>query len=182
MSVFYHNDDPLLHHTMFQQPMQSNNLSDTYAQMYKQQLIQEMQQNNQIKDWVGELDNLLKGLDNSTVELLNKDTEFTMLNTQLQSLIQQEIMLLVKPKINSNNGVIENINKQIDIVNRINQEVKNEEKRNMNELNDYLKNYSHLTFDDYKRIKEGGINVSNGETVVTMNNEKNNKRVKTKNI
>ena len=48
MSVFYHNDDPLLHQTMFQSSMvnQQNqvNLSDAYAQMYKQQLMMEMQQ------------------------------------------------------------------------------------------------------------------------------------------
>jgi hypothetical protein len=29
----------------------------------------------------------------------------------------------------------------------------------MAELNDYMKNYSHLTFNEYKNIKTGGSNV-----------------------
>ena len=35
------------------------------------------------------------------------------------------------------------------------QKVRNEQNQNMNELNDYLKNYSHLTFDEYRRLKNG---------------------------
>ena len=71
MSVFYHNDDPLLHSTLFQSSVNNNNnLSDTYAQMYKQQLMMEMQQQNQMKDLVGDLDSSLKNLDSSIIELL----------------------------------------------------------------------------------------------------------------
>ena len=134
MSVFYHNDDPLLHQTMFQSSnMNGNNLSDTYAQMYKHQLMMEMQQQNQVRDWVGELDNTLKQLDSSTVELLNNDSDFTVLNSKLQTLIQNEIMLLVKPKINSNNDAIDNIKRQIDIIIKMNQKVKDEEKQNQSQ-------------------------------------------------
>ena len=181
MSVFYHNDDPLLHQTMFQSSnMNGNNLSDTYAQMYKHQLMMEMQQQNQVRDWVGELDNTLKQLDSSTVELLNNDSDFTVLNSKLQTLIQNEIMLLVKPKINSNNDAIDNIKRQIDIIIKMNQKVKDEEKQNMNDLNDYLKNYSHLTFDEYRRLKSGNYNVdNNSEEEIIIANDKN-KRNKNK--
>ena len=50
---------------------------------------------------------------------------------------------------------------------------KEEEKQNFNELNDYMKNYSHLTFDEYRKLKNG---VSNEivETV-TINDKKNKK-------
>ena len=100
MSVFYHNDDPLLHQTMFQTSMNQNNLSDTYAQMYKQQLMMEMQQQQQMsRDWVGDLDKAMKELDSTTIEMLNSDVDFSTLNIQLQTLIQQELMNLVKVKI-----------------------------------------------------------------------------------
>ena len=110
MSVFYHNDDPLLHQTMFQTSMfnqQANpsNLSDAYAQMYKQQLMMEMQQQQQqplVRDWVGDLDKAMKELDSTTAELLNSDSDFSTLSVQLQSLINMELIDLVKIKINTN--------------------------------------------------------------------------------
>lgn len=176
MGVFYHNDDPLLNQTMFQSSiMNGNNLSDTYAQMYKNQLMMEMQQQNQSKDWVGELDDSIKQMDGSTIEILNNDNDFTILNAQLQALIQNEIMLLIKPKINNNSAAIDNIKKQLDIMVKIKQRVKDEEKQNMNDLNEYLKNYSHLTFDEYRRLKSG--NYSNDENEI-ITNEKNNKKGK----
>lgn len=165
MSVFYHNDDPLLHQTMFQASIMNqggnNNLSDAYAQMYKQQLMMEMQQQQQqplVRDWVGDLDKAMKGLDSTTMELLNNDVEFSALSIQLQTLVQKELMDLVKIKINSNDGAVDNIKKQMDIMKNTTQKVKDEEKQNYNDLNDYLKNYSHLTFNEYKRLKSGYVN------------------------
>lgn len=170
MSVFYHNDDPLLRQQpqiFFQQngQVQGNNLSDTYAQMYKQQLMMELQQNhnNGMKDWLGDLDVKMKSLDTSTIELLSKDVEFSDLSSQLQSLIQSEIMSLVKSKINSNMSAVDNIKRQMDIMESSINKVKQDEKDNLNELNDYIKNYSHLTFDEYKKIKNGEY--SNDEAV-----------------
>ena len=85
-------------------------------------------------------------------------------------------MLLVKPKINSNNDAIDNIKRQIDIIVKMNQKVKDEEKQNMNDLNDYLKNYSHLTFDEYRRLKSGNYNVdNNSEEEIIIANDKNKK-------
>lgn len=188
MSVFYHNDDPLLHNTMFQSAMVNNqanpsNLSDAYAQMYKQQLMMEMQQQQQqmAKDWVGDLDKAMKELNASTVELLNNDVEFSSLNIQLQALVQKELMNLVKLKINTNNGAVDNIKRQMDIMRATSQKVKDEEKQNYNDLNDYLKNYSHLTFDEYRRLKSGVVNNeenNNTETEVVAASTANNKKAK----
>ena len=187
MSVFYHNDDPLLHQTMFQTSMfnqQANptNLSDAYAQMYKQQLMMEMQQQQQqplVRDWVGDLDKAMKELDSTTVELLNSDSDFSTLNVQLQSLIHMELMDLVKIKINTNEKAVDNIKKQMDIMKNTTQKVKDEEKQNFNDLNDYLKNYSHLTFDEYRKIKNGYVKEENivndnntEQEVITVNNKK----------
>ena len=168
MSIFYHNDDPLL----FQRPtivnptqdgQQSNgNLSDAYAQLYKQQLIKEMQMQNMpnpqqpiAQDWLSDLDNAMKGLDNESSDLLNSDSEFVELNTQLQNMIQSEIMGLVKVRLNSYPNAVDNIKKQLDIIKNVKSKVQENERKNMNELNDYMKNYSHLTFDEYRKIKYG---------------------------
>ena len=170
MSVFYHNDDPLLHTSLFQssQAPQQNAMNDAYAQMYRQQLMSEMQQPTQ-KDWISVLDTEMKNLDTSTVERLNNNVQFSALNTQLQTLIQTELMNLVKFKINANQEAVNNVKQQLEIMRNTAQQVKNEEKQNINELNDYLQNYSHLSFNEYKNIKSSKQN----ETV--ENNKKHKK-------
>ena len=156
MSVFYHNDDPLLHASLFQsnQTPPTNIPNDAYAQFYKQQMMAEMQQPMQ-KDWVSALDSEMKNLDNSTVERLSTNEQFSTLNAQLQGLIQMELMNLVKFKINANPDAVANIKQQMEIMKNTSQQVKNEEKQNINELNDYLQNYSHLSFNEYKNLKCG---------------------------
>lgn len=181
-SVFYHNDDPLLRQqpplSLFQTSNGANNnninLSDAYAQMYKQQLLMELQQqqnpNNQTsKDWVGELDIKMKELDSSTADMLVQDKEFSELNAQLQSLVQSELMNLVKIKINTNPNAVDNIKRQMEIMKVSSQKIKEEEKQNMSELNDYIKNYSNLTFDEYKKLKYGGAakTTESNQTIIT---------------
>ena len=115
-----------------------------------------MQQQNNIpqqKDWIGDLDKMMKNLDNTTAEQLNNNQEFVSLNNQLQSLIQGEIMSLVKMKLNNYPNVGENVKKQMDIIEETEKQIKKVEKQNMSELNDYIQNYSNLTFDEYKKLK-----------------------------
>lgn len=163
MNIFYHNEDPLLYQRSSQQFYQDGQpntnptqVNDMYANLYKQQLLKELHQQNNIpqqKDWIGELDKTMKNLETSTVEQLNNNQEFLSLNTELQTMIQSEIMSLVKLKLNTQQNVVDNIKKQMDIIDNVNKEIKKVEKQNLNELNDYIQNYSNLTFDEYKKLK-----------------------------
>lgn len=175
MSMFYNNGDPLLTSTAYSLfnsgPNPSDNSMDTYAQMYKQQLMMEMQRQQQQEmnqDWLGILDKNMKSLDGTSAEMLNNDSEFISLNSQLQTLIQSEIMNLVKIKINSNPNAVENMKRQMELMKTTTQKVQMEEKQNIADLNDYVKNYSHLTFDEYKNLKSnnsGKINVAPQEQI-----------------
>ena len=165
MSVFYHNNnsDPLLYQTpsftLFQENQNSNpqQINDAYAQLYKQQLIQEIQQRQQptAQDWIGDLDKRMKELDPSIVEILSQDQEFSQLTNQLQSMVQAEIMTLVKTKLNTIPNAVDNVKRQMEIIKIADNKVKEVERKNINELNDYMKNYSHLTFDEYRKLKNG---------------------------
>ena len=88
-------------------------------------------------------------------------------------------MSLVKVKVNINNGAIDNIKRQMEIMKSASNKVKEEEKQNFNDLNDYLKNYSHLTFDQYRSLKNGKpIQEEENVEVVTTSTSNNNKKVK----
>ena len=104
-------------------------------------------------DYLGELDNILSTLEESDIALLNQDPEFIQLNTYIQQMIQSEIVNSIKWKINSDQYKVDKINKLKNIISNVKKEKEVEQRKNMNELNDYIQNYSDMTFNEYKKIK-----------------------------
>lgn len=139
MNNFFLNQDPLLQQNPYPQPI--------YVQDVGQQPI--------IRDWVSELDKMLKGLDQSTLETLNQDQSFVELSVSLQSVVQSELMSLIKARLNTQPDIVDNIRKQIEMVKKTTNQTKENERKSLNELNDYMKNYSHLSFDEYRKMKNG---------------------------
>jgi lipopolysaccharide export LptBFGC system permease protein LptF len=144
---------------------------------YPPQMMQYYQQNVNdyiSKDWLGELDNLTKNLSEDELAALGKNSEYIRLSTEIQQNIQNEIMVIIKNKLNSRGDIIENVKKQMYIINEVKEQTNNEQRKSMAELNDYMKNYSHLTFQQYKNIKNGvkvEIDTPEDDTVVaTVNN------------
>ena len=89
-NFFLNQPDPLLHNGM-------------YENMPNPILYQQMQQQQQqFKDNVGELDEALKALTPSMVDRLSQDHKFSELNTEFQTIVQQELLLLVRNKLNMN--------------------------------------------------------------------------------
>lgn len=159
-------NDPLLYNDSSPRPQTPNNLSDLYAQLYTQQKVVENQQQC-IRDYLGELDSYTKELDSNTMEVLCSDGRFNELNAKLQFYIQSELMSLVKYKLNTNPQVVENIKCQLDLIKSAQNNVKEKERQNISEINDYMKNYSNMTFDEYKKMKFG----NNKQTKKTKNDE-----------
>ena len=140
MNNFFVNQDPLLN----QSPVQQMNPI----------LYQQLQQMN-IKDSIGELDKMLKELSPAVLNKISTNERFNKLNGDFQANVQQELLALVRTKLNSNPTVIENIKEQMNIIEEAKRCVESEKEESLNEMNDYMKNYSHLTFDDYKKMKNG---------------------------
>lgn len=139
MNNFFLNQDPLLSNQQYDKPTPI---------MFQQPLPN-------IKDSVGELDRMLKGLSPAVLNKLNSNTHFNSLNNSFQSSVQNELLVLVRNKLNMNSEVVSNINEQMRIIEEVKREVESEKEESINEMNDYMKNYSHLTFDEYKKLKNG---------------------------
>ena len=107
----------------------------------------------QIEDHLGSLDDMVKNMDQASLENLNANAEFIQLNAWIQQTIQQEIMKSVKVRLNSNPEVVSKINRAKDIIREIKIAQENEDRRSLNELNDYITNYSDMTFNEYKQFK-----------------------------
>lgn len=145
--------DPLLYNQIVPRGNQQDDLRrqlDTMMVQYQSQLNEQPQQ----KDYLGELDSMIKSLNEETSAMVSSNSEFIQLNGYIQQLIQDEIMRTVKWKINSNQDAVTKIERLKTIIYDVNKEKENEDKRNLSELNDYIKNYSDLTFNEYKQLKQ----------------------------
>lgn len=123
------------------------------------QQYQQLQQSKNVdkqpqKDWLGNFDDTLKSLDPDIAEQLSEDQEFSQLNALVQNDIQLEIMSSIRWKLNSKPETVSRIKRMMDIIDGYNRNKQNEDKRQMAEITDYLQNYSDMTFNEYKKLKE----------------------------
>ena len=145
--------DPLLY-SQFVQPQQENielkrQLDNAMIQ------YQQLQKEPELVDHLGELDNILKSTNEDLLISLSNNEEFVLLNNYIQQAIQTEILKSVKWKLNNNQEVVRKVDQLKQLIRSVSKEKENEDKRNMLELNDYIKNYSDLTFNEYKQLKNG---------------------------
>lgn len=159
MNNFVFSQDPLLFQSLI--PRQDNSFQDgnDLRQQYEtimsqyQAIQQKQAPQTPQKDYLGELDTITREIDPDIAEKLSADADYNRINAELQYLIQEEMLKNVKWKINSNPEAISRIDKMKDIINTAKKEKADENNRNMMELNDYIKNFSDLTFDEYKKLK-----------------------------
>jgi hypothetical protein len=150
--------DPLLYSNIV--PRQEYNEPDIKKQLDTVMMqYQQLQQNRQTesintKDWLGDFDKALKSLDAEVAESLSTDQEFAQLNAMVQQDIQDEIMVTIKWKLNNKQETVQRVKRMMDIIDNYNRTKDNENKKNLSEIADYIQNYSDMTFNDYKKLKE----------------------------
>lgn len=158
MNNIYLNSDPLLYNGRQPDPA---NLNELYTQFYNLQQQKDNMQSVGI-DSIGNLDKELKELDSETISELNGNSVFVDLHKALETIIQDEIINSVKGRLNLSPVVVDNVKKQLNIIRDTKSKVKERERKNINELNDYMTNYSNMSFDDYKKLKNNDCGNENG--------------------
>lgn len=162
MNNFVFSQDPVLFQSTI--PMQTpfNDVAEMKKQFdasvaqyqaMQQQFPQMQQSKNSQIDYLGELDNLTKNVDSDVAETLSVNVDYLRINNELQAMIQEEMIKNVKWSINNNPEAINKMTSLRDIILSTKKEKSDENSRNLMELNDYIKNYSDLTFDEYKKLK-----------------------------
>ena len=127
---------------------------DAVMQQYQQLQQSKAADKPPQKDWIGCFDDALKSLDHDVAEQLTENEEFAQLNALIQNDIQTEIMSSIRWKLNSKPETVSRIKRMMDIIEGYNRNKVNEDKRQMAEITDYLQNYSDMTFNEYKKLKE----------------------------
>ena len=162
MNNFVFSQDPLLYSTLTSRQNQQDEfdmkrqLDEAMAQY---QAMSQQQNNNQksnnIKDYLGEIDDIVKELDAEVIQVLNNDVEYIKINEDLQRMIQEEMMRSVKIKINSNQDAVNKMIRLKELISIAKKKKSEDDRKIMADINDYITNYPDLTFEEYKQLKYG---------------------------
>lgn len=160
MNNFVFSQDPLLYSSSIPQCPQPSDV-DIKRQldmiMTQYQAMQQKQPPTQpdpaVEDHLGILDEMVRNVDTITAESLNNNEEFIQINNWIQQAIQTEIMKSIKHNLNTNPEVISKINRAKEIIKDLKSAQELEDRKSLNELNDYITNYSDMTFNEYKQFK-----------------------------
>jgi hypothetical protein len=161
MNNFVFSQDPLLYASLTnrQNPQaeydMKRQLDEAMAQYQALSQTQPIQQKQQQKDYLGEIDEIVRGLDSDTLTMLNADVEYLKINEDLQKMMQEEMMRSIKWKINSNQDAIYKMERMKELIQNVKKVKDDENRKVMADINDYITNYSDLTFDEYKQLKYG---------------------------
>ena len=130
-------------------------LDEAMAQYQALSQTQPIQQKQQQKDYLGEIDEIVRGLDSDTLTMLNADVEYLKINEDLQKMMQEEMMRSVKWKINSNPEAVTKMERMKELIQNVKKAKDEENRKVMADINEYITQYSDLTFDEYKQLKYG---------------------------
>ena len=161
MNNFVFSQDPLLYTSLAnrQNPQieydMKRQLDEAMAQYQNLSQNPPQPKTPQTKDYLGEIDNMVSDLNSDIISTLASDPEYMKLNEDLQKMIQEEMMRSVKWKINQNPDAITKMERLKELINNAKKSKVEEDRKIMADINDYIKNFSDLTFDEYKQLKYG---------------------------
>lgn len=101
---------------------------------------------NSQTDTVEKLTKELQSLSPSEMTEITSYTPYIQANNELSNIIQLELINLIKRQLNNNPDVIKSVIESI-------KSFKNEKNKELNDFQDYIKNYSDITYSDYKKLK-----------------------------
>ena len=101
---------------------------------------------NLTTDFYALLQKEMETLTETEIAELNKFKPYVEANNKLGILVQSELLNLVKRQINSNPEVINNVIESIKLF-------KKEKSKEMDDFQDYIKNFSDITYKEYKQLK-----------------------------
>lgn len=162
MNNFVFSQDPLLYTSLMARQNPQNEaelrqqLNEAIIQYQAMNQPTQPQAQPQVeKDYLGEVDKMVSELDEDIVLVLSADAEYLKLQDDLQKMIQEEMMRSIRWKINSNPKAISKMDRLKELIVAAKKNKSDEDRRIMADINDYVKNYSDLTFEEYKQLKYG---------------------------
>lgn len=104
------------------------------------------QYQNLTTDFYAQLQKEMEGLTETEIAQLSQFKPYIEANNRLSTLVQGELLNLVRRQINANPEVIKTVIESI-------KQYKKEKDKELDDIQDYIKNYSDITYKEYKELK-----------------------------
>lgn len=151
-------NDPLLNYPTSQE-IQSDygammqQLSDLRQ---KQQVINLQANVSQTPLW-DEIDKIEDGLTDNQRQAMMGFQEYADSLHYVSKLVQDEILRIVRPRIENTKTGADALTKHLDLTRRIKKEITKSEEKRSELLNEYLTKYGHMTWNEFISMKEKGV-------------------------
>lgn len=157
--IFPASNDPLLSNDFMGNVDKEINdliqLREAYKNMGdKKQAVQQQYQYTQtapteIRNLWTEIEDELRGMSEEQAQALISDEDYAGTESQIQGMIQAEMMAIIRPRILNNPQSVEVLKKQLENVRRVKKQTNAAKDQYINQMKDYTENYSDMTWKEY---------------------------------
>lgn len=158
-NVFIGNADPLLGQPAY--------AADNEMEAYERQLQNTLQQIRMQKQNLGtrqsqsqspvwdEIDKFVEELSDVEVEALNSSPEYQEAQNKVAAIINRENMKMLRPVVEGTSDGKEALDNLLSMAKKIKKSASEEANRNASLMNEYMTQYSHLTWQQFIEVKQG---------------------------
>lgn len=168
-NVFIGGSDPLLGQTTYpgEQDIEAyeRQLQNTLQQIKQQKQIinaPTRQQQSQSPVW-DEIDKFVDEMSDAEVAILNNNLEYKDAQNKVATIISRENMKLLRPMVEGSKDGKDALDNLLIIAKKVKKSISEEANKNAALMNEYITNYSHLTWQEFIDAKSGKQSVKSSK-------------------
>lgn len=163
MNNYFLGSDPLLNPSVVQNTPSEYDMRIAQLEAARNQLIQQKQQvappqQTSLTPVWDEIDKEVNALSTSQQQVLSQNAEYQEQYEAVQFILNREFMRSMRPIVESTPEGKDSLDKLLTIVRRLKKTALEETDREMALFQEYKANYSHMPFDEFVEMKNGGKN------------------------
>lgn len=151
-------NDPILNYPNMDSPIQMGNddLARKIAELQQRRGAITMQAQQSPTPLWDEIDKIEDALTGAQKQYLMQNSEYVESLQYVTKLVQDEELRIIRPRIESTQAGQEALKNHLALMRRLKKEVSQVEEQKTAMINDYMQNYSDMTWKDYVAKREGG--------------------------
>lgn len=102
-----------------------------------------------------EIDAIVSGMSDQELDLMNANEEYRESSAAVQAILQREYLRIMRPIVENTKDGKDALDRHLTLIKRLRKSAKEAVNRKYSLMDEYLERYSHLTFDEFMKMKRG---------------------------
>lgn len=147
--------DPLLGHRQYDIPQLEQELEQKQIQLAEMKRNNaQFQQQSSTPVW-DEIDKITSSLNDKEFDFLQNNKEFEESSATIQAILQREYLRIMRPIVENTKDGKDALDKHLTLLKRIQKTARDEASKRDALMNEYIMQYSHLTWQEFIDFKNG---------------------------